>query len=124
MFLDRSRACSILLIAFVVQAQAQSRSGSQPAAGAPTMAEVKRLIAADELAQARTALDAILAKHPASPDAHFVLGTLAERQNDLAAAASSYERVIALSPSRADAYRPARVRPGPARQDGRRAGRV
>jgi Tfp pilus assembly protein PilF len=84
--------CCVALL--VPQAHAQSREA--PAASGPgrAIAEARTLLDANDLVRARARLDAALAQDPSSADAHYLLGLIAERQNDLGGASSSYQTAI------------------------------
>src|SRR5689334_4027734 len=96
---DRCRSLSILLIltGFILPV----RADSAPQAAA-SFADAKRLLDTNDLAGARRSAESAVAAEPSSVDAHYLLGVVAERQNDLKQALASYDDALRLSPKRAD----------------------
>ena len=73
----------IAFVLFVSGAEAQSRPPESKPAISEALAGARTLLAANDLAGARTKLEAALAQNPTSAEAHYLLGMIAERQKDL-----------------------------------------
>src|SRR5918993_3838482 len=103
---DRRRVCavaSVLLSAAAVDAlpQQQIRRPDTPVA---TLAQGRAFLQANDLERARASVEAVLTSNPASAEAHYLLGMIAERQKDLAAAAAAYQMAIQYAPTKAEAH--------------------
>src|SRR6187455_3316189 len=88
-------ASLMLCLAAGVHAQTPSRSArtsSNPVTAA------RALMDAGDLVRAAAGLEAEIARHPESADAHYVLGLVRERQRDLPGAVHAYETAIRHAP--------------------------
>ena len=64
----------------------------------------ERLIAANQLDEARRIIDGVLARDPGSASAHYVLGTLLEKQRDLRGAEAAYREALTRDDTMARAH--------------------
>ena len=99
----RASAVASLLLCFLVDGAAQERAPARDASSR-LLAESRAFLNANDLERARAGIEKVLARDPASGDAHYLLGLLAERQKDLEAAAASYARAIQYAPRMAEAH--------------------
>src|SRR5690554_2262818 len=84
-------------------AAAQMSRAAGAREGDPRLAEARRLIAADDLSAARAQIQDVLRQAPTSPDAHYLLGMIAERRNQLDEAAAAYRAALKGNPGMANA---------------------
>lgn len=80
---------SISSIGYAGQAAQPVRSSAASSA-ASRVDQGRRFLQAGDLERARASLDAAIAQDPSLAEAHYLLGLLAERRQDLPAAAASF----------------------------------
>ena len=85
---------------------AQAKSGPVRAAPGATasLAAARRYLQADDLERAEASLRAALELNPASAEAYYLLGVVAERRKDLPRAAALFAEAIRYAPEMAEAH--------------------
>ena len=96
----RSSALGSMLLWLSVASSAQAPAGSI----APLLGRSRAYLEANDVTRARAAVDQAIQRDPESGEAYFLRGLIAERENDVAAAAAAYPTAVRFAPRLAEAH--------------------
>ncbi|MDQ3211809.1 MAG: tetratricopeptide repeat protein, partial [Acidobacteriota bacterium] len=104
------RVIAPLVLSISLSASADAGQTAQPGRSsglssvAARVSQGRAFLEAGELERARATLEAAVAQEPASADGHYLLGLVAERRKDLAAAAAAFTNALQYAPAMAEAH--------------------